>query len=174
MGKKRLLDFVTIGVIEKAHGIKGNVKVKPNTDYPPRFESLKTVIVERPDREMEELEVSKVLVRDDVIYLGLKGIDTRDAAQALRGAFINIKKEDVLPLEEGRFYHFEILGFEVKKTSGELLGKIEEVMDLPANAVLVVKDENREYLIPAIQDVVKKIDMERGEIMIEPMDGLLE
>ena len=167
-------DFVAIGVIEKAHGIKGDVKVKPITDYPPRFESLNKVIIERLHGEIEELEISKVLVREKVIYLGLKGIDTRDDAQALRGAFINIKKEEVLPLEEGRFYHFEILGFEVKKTSGEILGNLEEVMDLPANAVLVVKNESREYLIPVIQEVVKKIDMERGEVIIEPMEGLLE
>lgn len=174
MERKRLPDFVAIGIIEKAHGIKGDVKVKPVTDNPPRFKSLSTVNVEPPAGEMKELEVSKVLVRGNVVYLNFKGIDTRDKAQALRGAFINVKKEDVLPLEEGRFYHFEILGFEVKTTSGEFLGKVEEVMDLPANAVLVVKNQNREYLIPVIQDVVKKMDMENGEIVIKTMEGLLE
>ena len=174
MGKKRLSDFVAIGVVEKAHGVKGDVKVRPVTDYPPRFKSLHKVIVEAPAGEVEELEISKVLVCGNVVYLNFKGIDTRDKAQALRGALINVKKEDVLPLEEGRFYHFEILGFEVKTTSGEFLGNVEEVMDLPANAVLVVKNKNREYLIPVIQDVVKKMDMGNGEIIIESMEGLLE
>ena len=170
----RLPDFVAIGIIEKAHGIKGDVKVRPVTDYPPRFKSLNKVIVERPAGEIEEFEISKILVRENVVYLNFKGIDTRDEAQSLRGAFINIKKEDILPLEDGRFYHFEILGFVVKTISGEVLGNVEEVLDLPANAVLVVKRENREYLIPVIQNVVKKMDMEREEIIIEPMEGLLE
>ena len=174
MGKKRLSDFVAIGVIEKAHGIKGDVKVRPVTDYPPRFKSLHKVIVEPPAGGIEELEISNIWVRGKVVYLHFKGVDTRDKAHALKGAFISVKKEDVLPLEEGRFYHFKILGFEVKTISNETLGYVQEVMDLPANAVLVVKNENREYLIPVIQDVVKRMDMESEEIIIEPMEGLLE
>lgn len=174
MAKKRLSDFVVIGIIEKPHGIKGDVKVRAVTNYPARFKSLHKVIVEPPAGGIEELEISKIWVRGKVVYLHFKGVDTRDKANAIKGAFLSVKQEDVLPLEEGWFYHFKILGFEVKTISNEILGYVQEVMDLPANAVLVVKNENREYLIPVIRDVVKSMDMDGKEIIIEPMEGLLE
>lgn len=172
--KARLPDFVAIGRIDKAHGVKGDVRVKPITDYPPRFKNLNRVIVEPLSGEMEELEISSVSVRENIVYLHFKGINSREQAQIFRGALINIKREEVLPLKEGEFYHFEIVGFVVKTVSGQILGNVHEVLDMPANAVLVVKNDVREHLIPVIRDVIKKIDKENGEIIVEPIEGLLE
>lgn len=172
--KVRTPDFVTIGRIVKAHGIKGAVKVKPITDYPPRFKKLKTVFLELSGGEIEKHDISEVLVRENVIYLHFKGIESRENANALSGALINIKGEDVLPLQEDEFYHFEVIGFVVKTESGQVIGEVHEVLDMPANAVLVVRDAMQEHLIPVIKDVIKKIDKPGGEIIIEPMEGLLD
>ncbi|MFQ5864565.1 MAG: ribosome maturation factor RimM [bacterium] len=167
-------DFVVVGFIEKVHGIKGTVKVKPTTDHPPRFKQLRTVFIETPDGEINEFEISRVSVQGEVVYLCFENIETREQALALKGSAIKIKREDCLPLKEGHYYHFELLGLAVKTTNGEEVGWVEEVWDLPANAVLVVKKEAREFLIPAIKDVIRRIDVEKGEIIIEPMEGLLE
>lgn len=172
--KARVPDFVTIGRIVKAHGIKGAVKVKPVTDYPPRFKKLKTVFLEFPGGEMGKQEISAVLVRENIIYLQFKEIESREKANALRGALINIKGEDVLPLPENEFYHFEVIGFVVKTDAGQIIGEVHEVLDMPANAVLVVRDAAHEHLIPVIREVIERIDKLSGEIIIKPMEGLLE
>jgi len=172
--RRKLPDFVTIGYIDKAHGIKGVVKVKPTTDFPPRFKELKTVFLERSQGRIEEFGITKVIIRGQIIYLSLKDIDTREKALAVKGCTINIKREDSLPLQDGHYYHFEIIGLRVKSTTGQYLGHVDEVWDLPANVVFVVKDKQREYLIPAIKDVIHEIDLQREEIIIHPMDGLLE
>ena len=166
--------FIVIGKIEKAHGISGHVKVKPITDYPPRFKFLSTVKIETPTGEMQKLDIASASVRDRSVILKFDGIVTRDQAEALRGSFIYIPKEEALPLDKGSFYHFEIVGFEVKTQQGVRFGNVEEVLDLPANAVLVVKNGEREFLIPVIKDVVKKIDKESCEIIIDPIEGLLD
>lgn len=171
---KKLPDFVAIGYVERAHGIGGEVRVKPTTVYPPRFKELKTVFLERPQGGIEEVEIIKTSVRGQIIYLKFKGVDTREQALALKGATINIKREDCLPLQDGQFYHFELIGLKVKTTTGQQLGYVEDVWELPANAVIVVKDEHQEYLIPAIKDVIREVDLEREEIVIYPMDGLLQ
>lgn len=171
---RKLPEFVVIGFVEKAHGIRGGVKVRPTTDHPSRFKQLKAVFVEASDGEIDKFEVSNVSVQGQIVYLWFKNIETREKATALKGSSIKIKREECLPLEEGYFYHFELVGLEVKTTTGEYVGCVEEVWELPANAVFVARKEEQEFLIPAIQDVIRKIDVEKGEIIIYPMEGLLE
>ncbi|MFQ5605346.1 MAG: ribosome maturation factor RimM [bacterium] len=165
---------IVIGVIVKAHGLKGEVKVKPITDDPQRYRQLKSVIIEPRDGENFTLSISKVSLRGDFVYLFFEEVHSREKAEKLHGAFVCIKREDVLPLDEEHFYHFEIIGFTVKTFSGQILGTVREVMDLPANAVLVVQKDAQEYLIPVIKDVVRKIDKAASEIIIEPVEGLLD
>ncbi|MFQ5822525.1 MAG: ribosome maturation factor RimM [bacterium] len=171
---RKLPDFVDIGYIDKPHGIKGEVKVRPTTDHPLRFKQLKSVLIEFPHGAFKKLEISKVTVQGQIVYLCFKKIDSRQQALALKGSTIKIKRDECLPLEEGQFYHFEIVGLKVKTNSGEYIGCIEEVWDFPANAVFVARNKEREILIPAIKDVIRKIDVKKGEIIIHPMEGLLE
>lgn len=172
--RNKLPDFVTIGYIEKAYGNRGEVRVNPTTDYPPRFKELKTVFIEPPQGEIQKFDISSVTLRGSGVYLCFKNIYTRQEALALKGSTIKIKREECLPLEEGRFYHFELVGLKVKTMDGEYLGCVEDVWDLPANSVFVVRKEGQEFLIPAIKDVIRKIDLAEEEIIIFPLEGLLE
>lgn len=171
---RRLPDYIAVGIIEKSHGVRGQVRVKPLTDSPPRFNLLTTIFVEFRSGERKEFEISRVIVHEKHVYLKLKGVDDREQAQRLRGAFLMIKREELLPLEEDEFYHFEIEGFEVRTVSGEYLGIIDKVWDLAANPVFVVRKENEEYLIPVIKDVIKEIDKRHRKVVITPLEGLLE
>ncbi len=172
--RRQQTEYVVIGKIVKAHGLKGEVKVKPLTDNPKRFKRLSSVIIERNRGELEELEISRAVVQAHEVYLSFKDIRNREKAQNLRGAFICIKREDILPLEKGRFYHFEVIGFEVITVSGKSLGFVEEFMDLPANDVLVCRKNEKEFLIPVIKDVIVDIDKEAGKVIIQPMEGLFD
>lgn len=108
------------------------------------------------------------------MYLELEGIENREQARALQGGRIKIPRDQAMPLAEDEFYHFEIIGFEVITNTGQSVGRVEEVMSFPANDVLLVRNSQREHLIPVIKDVVKKIDRAAQQIKIEVIDGLLD
>lgn len=154
--------------------MRGAVKVKPVTDYPHRFNELTSVIIESPHGTRQELQISFASVHGNHVRLGFEEIVNREEAEALVGSSLNIPFEAVRPLDEDSYYHFELIGFEVETTSNQYLGKVKEVMDLPANAVLVVVDKDKEYLIPAIKDVIKSVNERDGKIVVEPIEGLLE
>ncbi len=172
--RKAQSDFVAVGRIVKAHGIKGEVKVKPLTDKPERFKRLSSIQIELPSREPFEAVIDQVSVKGDNIYLRLNGVASRDAAQALNGATLTIPEEDLLPLADDEFYLFELVGFTVKTVAGDVLGTVSEVMDLSSNEVLVVRSDERECLIPVIQDVIVEMNMDAQQIVIQPIDGLLD
>ncbi len=169
-----LPDFIAVGYVEKAHGVKGELKVRPMTDQPSRFGILDSVQIETRDGQTSTHDIEVVQVRSGSVILKLAGVDSRDAAAALRGAYINIPREEALPLDEGEFYYFEVIGFEVLTLEGQRLGIIEEVMDLPANAVLRVVEGGKEYLIPVIPEVIDTVDRDGERIVINPIAGLLD
>lgn len=174
MAQARLQERIAVGLVEKTHGIQGVVRVRPLTDYPPRFKQLRTVFVELHSGELLTLDIAKVALRGEQVYLSFKGVETREAALRLKGALIQIEKGELLPLEDDCFYPFEVNGFEVKTTSGDNLGWITDVMNLPANAVLVVKDSRKERLIPVTKEVIREINKDSGVIIIDPIEGLLD
>lgn len=167
-------DIVRIGIVGRAHGVRGLVKVKPVTDSPQRFKDLSSVIVESPQGTRQQLKISHVFVHHNEVRLGFEEIGNREEAEELTGSSLNIPIDDVRPLEKDAYYGFEVIGFQVSTVSGRFLGRVEEVMDLPANAVLIVRHEGKEYLIPSIKDVIKEIDKALGKITIEPVEGLLD
>ena len=106
--------------------------------------------------------------------LKLFEINTIDEAEVLRGLFIRIPRADFPKLEKNQFYLNDLLEFKLIDSINTEYGKVEDVLHLPANDVLVVKLRKKEYLIPLIKDVVKKIDMNKRKILIEPIKGLFD
>ncbi len=172
--KPEFPDYIIVGEVVRAHGVRGGVKVKPISDFPHRFSQLKKVVVEMPRGPTTELEIVSAAVRKNFVFLTLSGIDSREKAQALQGGFLKIPSAQAAPLADDEFYHFEVIGFEVQTTAAQSLGLVEEVLALPANDVLVVQANEREYLIPVIKDVIKKIDRPARRITIEAIAGLLD
>jgi 16S rRNA processing protein RimM len=162
------LEFITIGQILAPRGVKGKLKVKVLTDFPQRFAPAATVYVNRQPMTIDSAEWHK-----RQLIIKLNRIDTIDAAQRLRGQPIEIPQSQVYPLPEGQYYHFQIIGLEVWTTQGELLGKVTEILTAESNDNYVVSGARGEILIPAIEDVVESVDLDRGRITIEPIEGLL-
>lgn len=172
---RQLPDFVVVGYVEKAHGVKGELRVKALTDHPPRFNDLQYLQTELRNGSVQEHEIESVLVRQDCVYLKLANINRREQAEALKGALLSIKRDEVLPLSGNDFYYYEVLDFVVETNDGRALGRIREVYDYPANAVLsVIAAGNREVLIPVIPSVIEKVDRENCRIIINPIDGLFD
>ncbi len=103
------------------------------------------------------------------------GYDTPEAAAKLRGQVVQILAEEAAPLPQGQYYHHQIVGLEVFTTEGERLGAVEEILETGANDVyLVRRDDGREILLPAIQDVIQEIDLEHKRMVVRLMPGLVE
>ena len=155
--------FVAVGQIGAPWGVRGDVKVRPLTDFPERFQPGAPLWVQGRRHEVQRSRWSRGLV-----YLALSEIDSRNAAEELRGALLEVPEHDLAPLPEGQYYRFQILGLEVWTTEGACLGRVAEILSTGSNDVYVVRGGPREMLIPAIEDVVKEIDLEGGRLVVEP------
>jgi len=162
------LEFITIGRILAPWGIKGKLKVKVITDFPQRFASSSTVYINRQPVTIDSTEW-----HEGGVIIRLNAVDSIEAARRLRGQPIEIHHSQAYSLPEGQYYQFQLIGLEVWTTQGELLGNITEVLTAKSNDNYVVKGNEGEVLIPAIEDVVKSIDLNQGRIIIEVIPGLL-
>lgn len=169
-------EWVTVAVIVAAHGVRGEVRVKPLTDFPDRLCSTKILYAERPDvGSVSTYSVESARSHGKGMYvLKLSGVDDRDAAEALRSTELKVSRADVVPLPEGSYYVFELIGFRVETSAGEWVGELVDVLTTGANDVYQVRgDGGKEVLVPAIRDVVKQIDTKGKVIVIDPPAGLL-
>ena len=166
-------EFLEIGQIVNTFGIKGMVKVKPFTDDITRFDNLKKVYVES-NKTKKQYEVEEVKYHKQMVLMKLKGINTPEEADLLRGSYLIINREDEEPLEEGTYYIVDLLGSEVYTDEDVLLGKLEDIYNTGSNDIYVVKDElGKQVLLPAISDVIKNIDIKNKKITVHIVSGLM-
>jgi 16S rRNA processing protein RimM len=167
--------LITIAKVIKAFGVKGEVKIEPMTDFPERFKALRRVYLVSPSGRETACEVSSV--RKDAggsFYLFFSGYDSPEKAKELNGWFIKVPQEEAVPLPEGSYYHFELIGMEVFSESGENLGKIVDVFETGSNDVYVMRQGKKETYIPATKEIIKQVDRKQKRMVIHVIDGLME
>ncbi len=162
--------YLTIGRVLKPWGYRGELKIEIMTDFPERFASLTTVYL---GEDAKAFIVERARLTGKSVRLKLKGIDTPEAGARLRDHLVQIPTEEAVALPKGQYYLYQLIGLRVKTTQGASLGEVVDILETGANDVYVVQNNGREVLIPAIEPVVKKVDLEQGELIIEPMEGLL-
>jgi 16S rRNA processing protein RimM len=162
------LEFVTIGQVLTSWGIKGQIRVKPETDFPQRYAPGARVYIDQ-----QPFVIEAVQYHGGKLVIKLVAVDRAEDAQKLRGKAIEIPRSEVPPLPEGQYYYFQLVGLEVWIEQGERLGNIAEILPTESNDVYIVRGQKGEVLIPAIEDVVQKIDLPRGRMVIRPIAGLL-
>ena len=161
-------EFIAIGKILAPWGTDGKVKVEVATDFPQRFAPSSKVYINRQPATVNSAEWHKgqAIIKLNTV-INIKG------AEKLRGQLVEIHHSQLHSLPEGQYYHFQLIGLEVRTTQGELLGEITEILTTPNNDTYVVNGAGGETLIPATEDVIKSIDLDKGCLVIEPIKGLL-
>lgn len=163
-----------VGVISSTHGIRGEVKVFPTTDDPARFKDLKQVtLVAKRERRMLELE--KVRFFKQFVIIKFKGIDNINDVEQYKGAELWIGREQAVPLAEDEYFIADLIGLTVMTDEGEKLGTLNEVLQTGANDVYEVLMENgKTVLLPVTRECVLDVDLEKGEVLVHVLDGLLD
>ena len=156
------LQFVKAGEIVTTHGVRGEVKVLSWLDSPEVLCEFDRCRIDGKEYIMESVRVQKTcnLVK-------LQGVETMEAAQAMRGKTIELYREDI---DDEVIFAAELIGVEVF-TAGENIGKIVDVLDYPGNSVYVVKGQH-EYMIPAVKQFILSTDMEKNEMQVKLIEGM--
>lgn len=152
---------LTIGMILKPQGIRGEVKVKPYTDDAEYFCHLKRVFIDG-----EETRILSVRTGSGSVFLGLKGVPDRNAAERLRGKELTIPREEAPDPEEGRYYIADLLGSTVLSEDGEELGILKDIRQA-ATDIYTLEAEGKEILFPAVKGVVIGIDLAEKRITVD-------
>ena len=166
--------LITIGKARKTHGVKGEIKIEPLTDHPERFTKLRRVTLTSPRGESRECAVRSVRYMDGSPVVLLEGYDTPEKARVLNGWLLQIPREETVPLPEGRYYWFELIGMEVISEAGEKLGTIVDIFETGSNDVYVMKSGRKEIYLPATKEVIRQVDRSARRMVIHVLDGLLD
>jgi 16S rRNA processing protein RimM len=167
-------DLLAVGRITKSVGVRGEVKLEALSDRRQRFRELREVWVGSDGRTARRETVEAVRFLRDAPVVKLRGVDSRTAADELRGEFLFVEAASVAPLPEGSFYVHEIVGLTVVTEEGDAVGRVRDVCRLPGGDVWCVEMQGREIMIPAVQALVRRVDLREGKIVIRAIEGLLE
>jgi 16S rRNA processing protein RimM len=158
-------DLSTIGLVVGAHGLQGALKLNPLTDFPERFQALKTVYLMRADEVVGQAHVRRVRYAGAYVHLTLSEVTSREAADALRGVEVCVPDSERWRLPENTYYVSDLVGFTVIGDDGAPIGIVRDVLAGP-QGILEIKQGSQEYLVPFVDDWVGRIDSEGRTIEI--------
>ena len=154
------MNTLTVGLVLKPQGIRGELKVKPYTDSAEDFRAFSRVFLEE-----REYKVLSVRTGGGAVYLGLKGVADRNAAELLRGQEITIPRDEAPEPEEGRYYIADLLGLSIVTETGKVLGTLIDVRQA-ATDIYTLYDGARDILFPVADGVVLAVDRAAGTITV--------
>lgn len=173
-----LPDLREIGRIVRPHGVKGAFKVAPETDDPDRFLSLEKIYIGPDEGSVTSFDIVSVRIQPSkhgqTVILELEGIEDRTAAEQMGKPRVFAAESDLPELEEGEYYMDELIGLDVDDGSGQIVGSVADVLELPGqDRLLVRKKSGGEALVPLVPDLIESIDFEKQIVRLIPMEGLL-
>jgi 16S rRNA processing protein RimM len=163
---------ILVGIVAKAHGLRGEVVVDPTTDTEGRFDPGRVMAAGLPSGAARTLKVATSRPFQGRWLVRFEGVESRTDAETLHGAELTIRRDQVAPLPEGRFYRFELVGLTAVTPEGTTLGRVDEVFATGANDVLIVRGAHGEILIPLLDTVLREVDAQGGRIVLSPPPGL--
>lgn len=168
--------WLNVGKVVNTHGVRGEVRVWPQTDFPDvRFKAGSRLMLIPPERgEPVSVEIQSAREQKNVYVLKLKGFDDINQVEKFKGWELKVGAADRVPLSEGEYYVRDIVGCTVVTDEGETLGAITDVLAPGANDVWVVRrPKGKDVLLPVIDDVVLEVDVAAKRVKVRLMEGLL-
>ena len=170
---REMNEYFRVGVITSTHALKGDVKVFPTTEDPARFKQLREAFL-LVGNEYVPVVVTKASFFRQFVILHFEGKDRIEDVEKLVKKEIYVDREHAIPLEEGEYYISDLIGLRViDDDSTAELGELHDVMQTGANDVYVVQNGEREILIPVIDECIRKVDLEAGEVRVHLLPGLI-
>jgi 16S rRNA processing protein RimM len=166
--------LISLGVITKARGTKGEVVIGLKSRQKRNYSSIKKGVISLPEGVYYTLEIEKLWFQREKMVIKFKGCDTIEQAEKMVGKEVLITEDELLPLENNDFYIFQLIGLKVFVKGGDFLGEITDIVRTGGTDVLVVEGGEKEYLIPMAEEYIEKIDINDKEMIIKPPKGLLE
>ena len=171
-----MIKFLQIGKIVNTHGIRGELKIITLTDDPKRFDKLKQAYIS-PDisGNMEKYNVEKVRYHKNFVYIKFKEITNINDAEKFKNSYVIIDRKDAVDLPEDSFFICDLIGMDVYEESGEVVGKLKDVLKTGSNDVYIVKrKKGKDILIPALKSVVKDVSIENKKMVVSLPEGLVD
>jgi len=163
--------FLAVGKLRRPHGVRGEIQMDIYTDFPERLTAGVTVFI---GEDHTPFLISSSRWHQDSLLIAFRDINDRDEAGALRNSLVYVRADEIPPLEDGEYYHHELIGLGVKDENGSYLGEIKGILETGANDILVVQLENgKEALLPMTDEVVLSIDLMDGMVSVHLLPGLL-
>jgi 16S rRNA processing protein RimM len=163
--------FLVVGRILGAAGLSGEVRAQILTDFPNRFQHLSAIHL---GDNLRPYRVESVKLDGATVILKLAGVDDPATAQALRNADLQVPIEEAVTLEPDQYYWHQIEGLEVWTDQGVVLGRVNEVLRTGSNDVYVVRTGARELLLPAIDEVIREVDLPNRRLVVHLIPGLVD
>lgn len=164
-------DFLEIGKIVGTHGVRGMIRIQPWSDNGDFLTKFKNFYLENGKTK---IEMDKITPHGNVVISAIKGVNTIEDAEKLRNQILYIKRSDA-KLPEGRYFVSEIIGSKViDAETDEQIGTLTDVSQTGANDVWHIKKGEKEYLVPAIPDVVIDVDIDNDVVKIKPLKGIFD
>lgn len=167
-------DLVAVAKVVRPRGLKGEVVAEILTDFPERFDALGDVSAIDTKGGRRELKIEGFWFQNERIVLKFAGHDSVEEAERLRDLEICVDERDVVELDEGEFFDWQLEGLRVETVEGRKLGIVREVMRTGGTELLVVEDDGREYLIPFVEAICVEVDIDNQIVRVDLPEGLLE
>ncbi len=167
-------ELIPVGKIIGTHGIKGQMKLHSYSGNADSLGAVSSVTLKSPGGSLQEFTITCFKANSGKFIIGLKGFDDINQVQPLMGNELCLKRGQLPGLDDDEYYWSDLIGLRVFTDDGTLLGTITDIFETGSSDIYVVQGEGREYLIPAIADVIKSVDPADGKVVITPLDGLLD
>ena len=172
MGRVSPENLLLVGKVIRPHGLGGLLKIFSHAQSVETFLKAGSIFLKLDPEEFQEHTVVSIKKHRNVFLFKLEGLNSLEEAEMYRGAEILIRKDSLIREDEEEYFWFELIGLRAYLENGRYIGILSNILNTGSNDIYIVSEGKKEILIPAVHDVIKKIDLETGEIIIAEMEGL--
>jgi 16S rRNA processing protein RimM len=168
-------DYIVVGIVLKAQGIRGEIKVKPLTNDIKRFDQLTELFIARSEESYEPVIITKRRYDANAVFLLFDSIEDRTKAETLKGLSLCVPREQAVVLPDDEWFMDDLIGCLVETDSKKQLGFVEDILETGSNDVFVVRGQHGEILIPVLKTVINQVDIQQQRICVNEsqLEGLL-